>query len=523
MALYIPFLSTDRLRKRASLTMSGTSVSSSSDSGRAPLATITPHGQTLRIVLANQIACEMCIRPGQTLAEAKAIVPDLITCDDDPVADRRQLESLALWADRLAPTIHIEGDDTLIADITGCQRLFSGEPNLLSRAVEGLSGEGFAVRAAIADTPGAAWALAHAHPDPTVIANPGQTAAFLAPLPVWALRIDPRTRTALASVGVETIASLLYLPRSSLASRFGQAALDRVDQALGHLPEVLKPYRPAPVLTSRFRLGSATTRINVLAEAMHRALVPFCQKLEKRVAGVRQMFVTFYCADLVTEEGTATLTVTLPVDLSRPTRCVDHLRRLLVVLLDKLHLPGPADSLMLWARELDSLDGWQDELFATESADAHELADLLDRLSARLGSGAVVRPETLSEHQPERAFRYVPVTGGGKHDKSQTASDDKSCPSTAVSVSRRPLCLAPRPLEIAATALVPEGPPIAFQLHGTRHTVADSVGPERIETGWWRGPHIKRDYYRVLTEAGRRCWLFRSRDTGQWFLHGWFD
>jgi protein ImuB len=83
--------------------------------------------------------------------------------------------------------------------------------------------------------------------------------------------------------------------------------------------------------------------------------------------------------------------------------------------------------------------------------------------------------------------------------------------------------LSPRPIEIAATTIVPEGPPIAFRLHGTQHGVARSVGPERIETGWWRGPHLKRDYYRVTTKDGRRCWLFRDRDTGRWFLHGWFD
>jgi len=87
----------------------------------------------------------------------------------------------------------------------------------------------------------------------------------------------------------------------------------------------------------------------------------------------------------------------------------------------------------------------------------------------------------------------------------------------------RPLRLSPHPIEVAATAVVPDGPPIAFRLRGTQHTVAESVGPERIETGWWRGPHLKRDYYRVTTKNGQRFWLFRQRDTRRWFLHGWFD
>jgi protein ImuB len=87
----------------------------------------------------------------------------------------------------------------------------------------------------------------------------------------------------------------------------------------------------------------------------------------------------------------------------------------------------------------------------------------------------------------------------------------------------RPLRLSPNPIAIAVISLVPDGPPIAFRFAGVQHAIADSIGPERIETGWWRGPHVQRDYYRVTTSAGRRYWLFRDRGVGRWFLHGWFD
>lgn len=501
------------------------------------MGTITPHGQTLRIAHVNRAAYATGIRAGQTVAEARAVLPNIVTHDDDPAADRRQLESLAVWANCLSPVVHIEGDDTLIADVTGCQRLFDGESNLLDRAIDGLKAQGFFVRGAVADTPGGAWALAHAHPESAFIAQPGQTAAHVGPLPVWALRITPRTQAALASVGVDTIASLLYLPRSSLVSRFGQTLLDRIDQALGDLPEVLTPYRPQPVLTSRFCLGAPTTRIDVLTVGVRQALIRFCKKLEKQAAGVRQFFVTFYCPDVATDKGLQTRTVTFPVDLSQPTRRVDHLHPLLVVLLNTLHLPAPADSLMLWARRFEPLDGWQDELFTTDAADARELGNLLDRLVVRLGSGAVVFPRLLSEHQPERAFRYVSVAGSERNCECRITNSESVGASShsplnvrhspfhpnVTVAGARPLRLASPPVKIAATALVPEGPPISFCLRGTRHAVADSVGPERIETGWWRGPHVQRDYYRVTTEQGRRCWLFRDRNCGRWLLHGWFD
>ncbi|UCE60651.1 MAG: DNA polymerase Y family protein [Phycisphaerales bacterium] len=516
LALYIPFLSTDRLRKSRDMVGLDSRRSSSHTTGDEPVATISSRGQALHIVHLNRVAYEQGVRSGQTLADARAMVPNLVTYDDDPAADRVQLESLAVWAGCLSPIVHIEGCDTLIVNVTGCERLFGGEENLLNKAIGGLEAQGFDVRAAIADTPGGAWALAHAHPDPAVIAEPGRTTAELAPLSVWSLRIEPGTIAALASVGVETIASLLYLPRSSLASRFGDELLDRIDQALGDLPEVLTPYRPHPVLTCRFRLGAPSIDIEVLTEAIHRTLEQFCKRLERRVAGVSQMFGTFYCPDVVTETGTQTRAVTLEVNLSQPTRSVNHLFSLIKVLLDGLRLPAPTDSLMLWARKIDPLDGWQDELFTTDSNDARELGDLLDRLATRLGPNAVARPQPLSEHQPERAFRYVSLV-------KSNGTGRQSLPLAVSTAGPRPLRLSPRPIEIATTALVPEGPPISFRLSGILHTVVKSIGPERIETGWWRGPHLKRDYFRVTTERGSRVWLFRQRDTDKWFLHGWFD
>ena len=554
LCLYIPFLSSDRLRNAPSEAGGGARQAS-------PIVTITSQAGALRLVHVDRTARDLDLRPGHTPADAKAIAPHLVTYDDDPQADRRQLEALAVWALSLSPIVHLEGDDTLFVDVTGCERLFGGEENLLRRAMDGLRDQGFTARGVIADTSGAAWAIAHAHLEGTFISAPGQVAADLIALPVWSLRIDKKTRDALHLVGVETVASLLHLPRASLASRFGEAVLDCIDRALGDLPEVLIPYRPKPIMTERCHFGAPTTRMDILQEAVRRTLERFCESLSKQAAGVCQLFVTFYCPDVATEQGSETQTVTLPITLSQPTRSVKHLYSLLRVLLDKLRLTAPAGSLALWTRQLEHLDDRQEELFATDSRDAQALGDLLDRLAIRLGARAVVAVEPLSEHQPERAFRYVPLVshndtslvasgasagrrssetlrlttsaaGGGRYKtrsrcKSQHTSSCEnpfSHPTLPLAVScPRPLRLFPRPLEVAATSVIPDGPPIAFRVGGVQHTVTGSVGPERIETGWWRGPHIKRDYYRVTTGGGRRCWLFRDRDTKRWFLHGWFD
>ena len=90
------------------------------------------------------------------------------------------------------------------------------------------------------------------------------------------------------------------------------------------------------------------------------------------------------------------------------------------------------------------------------------------------------------------------------------------------SVRVRPVRLLPRPVPLRVLALVPDGPPTWLALAGREYVVAHAEGPERIETAWWRGPDVRRDYFRVTTTDGRRLWVFRARTDGRWYLHGVF-
>ena len=77
-------------------------------------------------------------------------------------------------------------------------------------------------------------------------------------------------------------------------------------------------------------------------------------------------------------------------------------------------------------------------------------------------------------------------------------------------------------MALRATAVIPDGPPISFEYCGTTYRIAHCWGPERIETGWWKGSTIRRDYFRVEDQHGRRFWIFRDLRNGDWFLHGVF-
>jgi protein ImuB len=87
----------------------------------------------------------------------------------------------------------------------------------------------------------------------------------------------------------------------------------------------------------------------------------------------------------------------------------------------------------------------------------------------------------------------------------------------------RPLHLETPPAPLQVLSLAPEGPPLQFRWRGDWRRVARAWGPERIQTGWWRGPYVQRDYYRVETTEGARFWLFRRLTDAAWFLHGIFD
>ena len=159
----------------------------------------------------------------------------------------------------------------------------------------------------------------------------------------------------------------------------------------------------------------------------------------------------------------------------------------------------------------------QGALFQADVCDAaeRELHHLLDRLTNRLGPKAVLRSQFNADHQPERAALFHPLLDARLAQK-------RSIVNVRHSASTRPLLLKASPRQVRVMAVAPDGPPVRFCWRNRDYNVARSWGPERIETGWWRGSFVRRDYYRVETSGGQRFWMFRRLDDGDWFLHGVF-
>ncbi|GCD51224.1 hypothetical protein NBRC106471_2780 [Acetobacter pasteurianus subsp. pasteurianus LMG 1262 = NBRC 106471] len=236
-------------------------------------------------------ARKLGLRSGIPVAKAQALYPDLVLMDADPDGDRLGLEKLALWFQhRIAPIVAVDAPDGLVLDTTGADHLHGGELPMLKDMVHRMAGAGFRAKAVVADTWGAAHAIARYGRAPIAVVPSGGTASALADLPVEALRLPDTIIDGLATLGVSHIGPLAAMPRAPLALRFGPDVARRLDQeAFGRIGEAIVPVRPVdPVAVSRNfaePIGAAET----IARYIGRLVLLLCQGLDERGQGVRRL------------------------------------------------------------------------------------------------------------------------------------------------------------------------------------------------------------------------------------------
>jgi protein ImuB len=469
----------------------------------------------------NAAAEVLGLATGDLLADARAKAEFLQVRDADPAADDAALRRLALWATRYTPTAspwnEDNGADGFFLDITGSAHLFGGEEKLLADLAARLQKNfGLPARLAVADTPGAAWALSRFHKTPAFVLPCGQEAAALAPLPIAALRLAPDTRATLRRLGFKTVGMLLDKPRAPFAARFPTELLRRVDQALGRIDEPLVPVVAPPVYHAlRYLLEPIFSHDAIIAHA-NRLMATLVHVLTRDDVGARGLRLCLYNVDGAVE--------TIDIGLTLPTRNVSHVARLIELKLEALAAACDAgfgfEAIGLAVTCAEPMPARQTELTSvTEDGNRTErCASLIDALRQRLGPHSVRRFEPVASHLPERAEVLPPIDGEA------TAWPEPE-------QKQRPLLLLPHaePAE-DVTALVPDGPPRRFSWRGVTYDITGAQGPERIASEWWRHrePKPTRDYYLVEDSAGHRFWLFREglygRETAQaqWFVHGLF-
>jgi protein ImuB len=468
-----------------------------------------PGARGIALFAVDSIAALEGLSPGQPLADARALVPDLRTAPADPDDDRAALASLADWCVRWTPAVSLDGDDGLLLDITGSAHLFGGEERLAEDLVHRLARAHIAARASVASTPGAAWAVARFGTVPVVA--PEDMRSALGPLPTAALRLPMPLVETLHRLGLRRVADLLPLPRAPLVARFGAALVRRLDQVLGRAEDPMTPRRPASAWRSRMAFAEPIARREDIEATLRRLLDELCPRLAKARRGARTLELLLCRVDSTAQAIT--------IDTARASHDATHLARLFAEKLDGVDPGFGIETAILEAVTTDRLDPHQ-TAFEGERSSA-DVASLIDRLRNRLGKRSVFRVTAVDSHIPERAVTVAPVIGA----PTLGPAGERAWPDDLA----RPIRLLPCPEPIDAEACRATGTLLDFEWRGVRHRIARTEGPERIAPEWWRAAANARtrDYYRVEDDAGRRFWVYRTlprdeSETSRWYLHGLF-
>jgi protein ImuB len=524
LSLWLPNLPTDRLLRQAWRAAGRRDGAGPVPDPWRPLATFVNHKGALRLEAVCVRAKAAGLAPGMMLADARAMVPALQVHAAEPESDARLLEDLAAWCERYTPYVAIDrshehsAGGALWLDVTGCAHLFGGEAELRADLLARLRRQGLAAEAAIADSPGAAWAVARYGDTPIV--PPGGARVALAPLPVAALRLEPDAVQMLERLGLERIESLYPLPRRALVARFGDALTTRLDQAQDLVDEPISPRPSPPAHRAQLSFAEPIGQAEALAPVTRRLLAELCGGLAAASLGARRLMLAFYRVD--------NSTAAVAIGTSRPCRDPRQLERLLAEKLERVDLGFGIERAILEAEVVEPLLpeplAWR-AMGAGDLDQARDLAPLVDRLSNRLGRDAVSQLVPRASHIPERAQERVPAL-------SQRAVPFLP-PGLHGPAPARPLRLLARPEPIEAVAPLPDEPPVLFRWRQALHKVATVRGPERLAPEWWRAPDADpaattRDYFAVEDTEGGRFWLFREglylagATMPRWYLHGLF-
>jgi protein ImuB len=470
-----------------------------------PFVLKTPSHGRMVITSVNYTAEKSGITTGMVLADARALLPELQVMDDNPDLPVKLLTRLAEWCIRFTPIAGIDPPDGILLDASGCAHLWGGEELYLREIIRKLNARGYDIRAAMADTPGVAWAVARYGQSSHVVAR-GNGLEALFPLPPQALRLEPESVERLHKLGLHQICKFIKMPRSSLRRRFGSQILKQIDLALGQEIEIIKPVIPVEPFQERLPCLDPVATAPGIEMALQQLLNKLCHRLLQEQKGLRKTIFKCYRVD-----GKL---VQVDIGTNRPTHHVSHLLKLFETKLPLIEPGLGIDLFILEATVIEEHLSRQEKMWEDSSGlEDSRLAEFLDRVGGKVGVNAIHRYLPDEHFWPERSLK---ISSSLLEEPLAVWSNDKL----------RPLQLLRTPERIEVTAPIPDYPPMLFRYKGAVHKIIKSDGPERIEQEWWIQQGKHRDYYRVEDEDGRRYWIFRlghyHEESYQWFLHGQF-
>lgn len=464
---------------------------------------ITTEAQnTVRLAYLSDQAREAGLVPGLSLPDARAICPHLLSEPDDPAGNEALLRALVRWADQFSPLVSADPPDGLVMDITGCAHLFGGEAEMAETLYQHSMDLRLVARVGIADTKGAARALARFSGRPVTVSPPGRTAEALQGLPIAALQLAPGLVHEIRRTGLQTIGELCTIRPSELNRRYGVALTATIQRSLGQTPDPVTPGKPDPVYAARMTLPEPTGHQEDLEAIILRLSGSVCARLKADGCAARCYRLTLRPVDAREQ--------TLVIGFTRPSACPDAVLRQMRPQLDRLEMPFGADFFRIHADRIEPLYPKQAG-FDKRSEQEDDRADLISTLGNRLGFSRIRFFMAADSHIPEREFFTI------------DAVDIDRRTAWIPSPARRPVRLYAPPERLHVK--VPGRPPLKFEWRCQNYETAHAFGPERLSGEWWHDqPAGLRDYWRVETKQGPRLWLLTwpGQESTAWYMAGRF-
>lgn len=473
--------------------------------GDKNLAVIEEQQGIHRVLLAGEYARAAGVLPGQSPNAALALLPTLQLEERSVIREQQVLELLATWLEQFSSFVSIAGPDVLLLEIAGSLRLFDGLRSLRRQIAAGLEAQGFTASLAIAPTPLAATWLSRGGRR-ACIREPANVMAALRKLPLSCLDWPPAVVESLTGMGITSIGDCLRLPREGFARRFGVRRLLLLDRALGRLPDPRNSWRAPERFCADFEMTEELSDRELLLAICRELLLAQEKFLLARQLGTQRLMFTFFHL-----KAKAT---SLPLGGARADRAADHWFDLLRLRFEQLSLPEPVIAIRLRGGSTQALHTKTGRLAFHGKAPREQyysMTQLAERLAARIGNESVHGVNVVADHRPQYAWSMRDLLAAKAADVLTRIRQGL----------KRPLWMLPEPALLATE----DGHP----LHQGKLTFV--AGPERLETGWWDGEGIARDYYTAVSPRGAHLWVFRNRhcrrvDRGDgeaaWYLHGFF-
>lgn len=492
-AIWFPHLKTDRM------------IRHQPELKEIPFVLALPQHGRMVITEVSAVAKKKGLHAGMIVADAKVILPQ-VQVHDDKTSEEKLLTKLAVWCIKYTPVVSVNLPDGLMLDVSGCTHLWGSEEAYLKDIISKLKTLGYNIRAAMADTIGAAWAVCRYGKEKAIIEHGKQVEALM-PLPPAALRLEFTTIDRLQKLGLYSIKRFMNMQRSALRRRFGEQLLLRLDQALGFKDECMKPVIPIEPYSERLPCLEPVQTATGIETALQKLLDILCTRLEKEGKGLRNAVFKCYRVDGNIQQ--------IKIRTNHPSKNTQHLFKLFETKIVTIEPALGIELFTLEALKIEKIQTSQETFWTVNSSlECREVAELLDNLESKFGSGIIHRYLPVERHLPEASIKLAlslteKPTTQWRRDK------------------LRPTQLLHKPQPIEVTAPIPDYPPMNFRYNGKLHKVIKADTCERIESEWWLDKGLHRDYYVVQDEEGKCYWLFRlgyydESNKQSWFLHGFF-